>query len=292
MRIELDAAPVMVIGGPYSNLRATHAAMAEAERLGIPPHQVICTGDVVAYCAEPEETAQAIAAWGCHVIQGNCEQQIAAGADDCACNFEDGSACALLAKGWYPFAASRVSDEMRTWMGRLPETLTFSLSGLQFRVVHGGTREISRWVFASEPEVLADEIAASRADVILAGHCGLPFIARHAGSTWFNAGVLGMPANDGTTDVWYGLVTPGSDGVVLSTHRLAYDHAGAAAAMRRLGHANGYARTLVTGLWPSLDILPPRERQDTGKRLRRRSVKVRASCDRAAAATIASSAAA
>lgn len=85
-----------------------------------------------------------------------------------------------------------------------------------------------------------------------------------------------MPANDGTTDVWYGLMTPDDRGVVLSTHRLAYDHHGAAAAMRRSGHANGYARTLVTGLWPSLDILPPRERNETGERLRRRSVRVRA----------------
>ena len=47
-------------------------------------------------------------------------------------------------------------------------------------------------------------------------------------------------------------------GVMLSTHRLAYDHHTAAAGMRRFGHANGYARTLVTGLWPSLDILPAR----------------------------------
>ena len=29
--------------------------------------------------------------------------------------------------------------------------------------------------------------------------------------------------------------------------------------MRRFGHANGYARSLITGLWPSLDILPPAE---------------------------------
>jgi hypothetical protein len=38
--------------------------------------------------------------------------------------------------------------------------------------------------------------------------------------------------------------------------------------MRRWGHANGYARSLVTGLWPSLDVLPPQERAATGKRLR------------------------
>ena len=85
-----------------------------------------------------------------------------------------------------------------------------------------------------------------------------------------------MPANDGTADVWYGLITRTSEGVQLSTHRLAYDHQGAAAAMRRSGHANGYARTLVTGLWPSLDILPDAERALTGARIRPRTVRLAA----------------
>ncbi|MGE0765596.1 MAG: metallophosphoesterase [Hyphomicrobiaceae bacterium] len=276
MQIELAPGPVMVIGGPYSNLRATLAARREADRRGIAPSNVICTGDVVAYCAEPDETARAVATWGCHVIQGNCEQQLAAGAEDCACNFEEGSACDVLAKGWYPYAASRVSDEMRTWMGALPATLSFQLAGIRFRVVHGGTDEIARWVFASERDILAEECTLAGSDVVIAGHCGVPFIEKSGHATWFNAGVIGMPANDGTTDVWYGLLVPEERGVVLSTHRLAYDHHGAAAAMRRSGHANGYARTLVTGLWPSLDILPARERGETGIRLRRRTMRVNA----------------
>jgi hypothetical protein len=94
---------------------------------------------------------------------------------------------------------------------------------------------------------------------------------------WFNPGVIGMPANDGTPDVWYGLVRDEGDGIALSTHRLAYDHHGAAAVMRRYGHANGYARTLVTGVWPSLDVFPPPERTATGRKLRLRTLRLPAS---------------
>lgn len=265
--------PLLVFGGPYSNLRATDALIAQAQRLGIPPDRVLCTGDVVAYCAEPEETARRIAAWGCHVIQGNCEQQIAAGAEDCACNFADGSACAVLAKGWYPFANARVSADMRAWMAGLPQTLNFRLAGTTFRVVHGGFAKVNRWVFGSDQAVLAEECGLAGSDVVIAGHAGLPFVAHVAKNTserttWFNPGVVGMPANDGTADVWYGLITPMAAGISLSTHRLAYDHAGASAAMRRFGYANGYARALVTGLWPSLDILPEAEQARTGKRIR------------------------
>ena len=273
--LDFDAkGPLIVFGGPYSNLAATTAMMAEARRLGVPPKRVICTGDVVAYCAEPEETAQAIAGWGCHVIQGNCEQQLAVGAADCACNFEDGSACDLLAKGWYPFANARLSGPLRQWMGVLPETLQFRFGGTRFRVVHGGVAEVNRWVFASAKAIVAEECRVAGADVVIAGHAGLPFIARADAAVWFNPGVIGMPANDGTPDVWYGLIAADSEGVTLSTHRLAYDHTRAAAAMRRFGYANGYARALVTGLWPSLDILPATEQAATGRRLRSRSLRL------------------
>ena len=138
-------------------------------------------------------------------------------------------------------------------------------------------------MFASEREALAEELERAGADVVIAGHAGVPFIERVGRRTWFNPGVIGMPANDGTADVWYGLIEADAGRIVLSTHRLAYDHVGAAAAMRRAGHADGYARTLITGLWPSLDIFPPAERAATGKRLRRRTAASRASMPRAGA---------
>jgi len=52
---DLDT-PVLLFGGPYSNLQATRALRAEATRLGIAPDHVICTGDVVAYCADSAAT--------------------------------------------------------------------------------------------------------------------------------------------------------------------------------------------------------------------------------------------
>ncbi|HEY1247335.1 MAG TPA: radical SAM protein, partial [Hyphomicrobiaceae bacterium] len=88
--------------------------------------------------------------------------------------------------------------------------------------------------------------------------------------------VIGMPPNDGTPDAWYGLIGAEGGSLLLSTRRLRYDHHAAAAAMRRCGHANGYARALVTGLWPSLDVLPPAERAATGRRLRQRTVRLAA----------------
>lgn len=274
--IEIDGnAPLLVFGGPYSNLAATRAMRDEAGRLGITPDRVICTGDVVAYCAEPEETTSLVRDWGIHCIAGNCEEQLAASAADCGCGFEAGSACDLLAKGWYPYANARVSDASRRWMAGLAGTMRFRYGGATFRVIHGGMGQTNKFIFASEAETLRGELSGGGADIIVAGHSGLPFIARVGRHTWFNPGVIGMPANDGEPSVWFGLVAATRDGIKLETRRLAYDHDVAAAALRRAGHANGYARTLVTGLWPSLDVLPEVERAAMGKRLRPRAVVIR-----------------
>lgn len=266
--------PVLAFGGPYSNLRAVEALRRRAGELGIPASHCICTGDVVAYCGEPEATTAAIRDWGCHAIAGNCEEQFAAAADDCACGFEAGSECDRLAKGWYPFANARLSPESRAWMAALPRSLTCMIGAWRLRIVHGGVDQINRFIFASQRKVLAEELARSHADVVVAGHCGLPFIEKIGGGTWFNPGVIGIPANDGTPEVWYGLIGLEGHDLLLSTRRLGYDHVGAAAAMRRTGHADGYARTLVTGLWPSLDVLPPAERAATGRKLRQRTVRI------------------
>ncbi|HRY02049.1 MAG TPA: hypothetical protein P5256_02915, partial [Beijerinckiaceae bacterium] len=45
--------PVIVFGGPYSNLHALDALLDEARRLGVSPANMISTGDLVAYCADP-----------------------------------------------------------------------------------------------------------------------------------------------------------------------------------------------------------------------------------------------
>jgi predicted phosphodiesterase len=266
--------PVLVFGGPYSNLRALAALRRRADELGIPASHCICTGDVVAYCAEPEETTATVRDWGCHVIAGNCEEQLAAGAEDCAGGFEEGTECDRLAKGWYPFANARMSRESRAWMAALPKALTCVVGGWRFRVIHGGVDVINRFVFASQRDVLAEELARADADVVLAGHAGVPFHRKVGAGVWYNPGVIGMPANDGTADVWYGLIGIEAGHLLLSTRRLAYDHHGAAAAMRREGHADGYARTLVTGVWPSLDVFPPTERAATGHKLRQRTVRI------------------
>lgn len=265
---DLDG-PVLVFGGPYGNLEAAEAIRADAERLGIPPARTICTGDTVAYCADPGATVALIRDWGIAVVQGNVEEQLGAGATDCACGFAPGSACETLAARWYAHAESEIGAGDRRWMAALPRLIRFTLNGRPMAALHGGASRINRWVFASTPaaEKRAEAVLAG-ADGIVAGHCGLPFVEIFGGRLWCNAGTVGLPANDGTPRVWYAILAPERAGAIrIEIRPLAYDHHRAAQKMRRTGMPEGYAAALETGLWPPSDVLPPAEQAATGRAL-------------------------
>lgn len=252
--------PLLIFGGPYSNLAATLAIKGIATKLGLPAQQVICTGDVVAYCAEPKETVDTIIDWGCHVVMGNCEESLAQGSPDCGCGFDENSACSLLSVEWYRYASKHVSDAQKTWMGALPREISFSLNGKSFSVIHGSTESINEFVFASsDMDRKSSQLFKNGVDVIIGGHCGIPFGQQLDQGAWLNAGVIGMPANDATADGWYMLLSPEGEHIKVSWHRLNYDVNATVSAMNREGICEPYAKCLSNGLWPSTDILPEAE---------------------------------
>jgi predicted phosphodiesterase len=261
--------PVLVFGGPYSNLEATSALLAEARRRAIPSRNIVCTGDVVAYAADALATTALIRRAGIRTVMGNCEESLGADAGDCGCGFAEGTACATLSVAWYAHARQNLDSASRTWMRGLPRRLDLAVGGRRLAVIHGGARRINRFVFASTPTAAKRaELVFAGCDGIIAGHCGLPFTQLVDGRLWHNAGAIGMPANDGTPRVWYAILTPRRGGLLIEHHALDYDHAAAAAKMRACGLPEGYAAALEGGLWPSCDVLPAAERAERGKALR------------------------
>lgn len=267
--IRLDA-PMLVFGGPYSNLQAMEAVLAEAARRGIARDRILCTGDVVAYGADAATCCDRMMASGALMLMGNCEENLASNAPDCGCGFEEDTACDLLARAWYAHANRQVSPRHRAWMAGLPRQLHLELPDRRrLAVLHGGASEISRFIFASTPEpVLLEEMAATGCHGVLAGHCGIPFARRlDGGGLWVNAGAIGMPANDGTPRAWFSLLTPTARSLMVEILPLEYDHAAAAAAMRAARLPEGYAAGLESGFWPSCDVLPSVELAARGRAL-------------------------
>lgn len=256
---------LLVFGGVYSNLQALTQMKLIAEEEGIPASNIICTGDIVAYCAQPEECVQTIKEWGIHSIAGNVEIQLREGLEDCGCNFESGTTCNILSNQWYPYAQSKLSSDAIDWMQGLPDFISFSYSNRKVRVVHGSIKETAQYIFKSSPWKIKQEVLQdANADMIIAGHCGLPFVDEHDDKIWLNPGVIGMPANDSTTDVWYAILDYTGEGLKYELHRMSYDHQLASQLMEINRLPQEYSKTLISGIWDNCDILPEVETQAQG----------------------------
>jgi predicted phosphodiesterase len=268
--------PVLLFGGCYSNLQATAALLGWAAARGIAAENMVCTGDVIAYGADAKATLGLIRQAGIMSIAGNCEEALAARAADCGCGFAPDSVCNALAAEWYAHALGEIDAADQDYMARLPKTLEIALGGKVIRVVHGNVERINAFVFPSVSNLeLATQIGISGADVVVAGHCGVPFTRLVGGKIWHNPGSIGMPANDGTRRGWFSVLEVRDGDIVIDPQALDYDAAAAAAAMRAKGLPEGYAAALETGIWPSLDILPAADRYFTGVALERREIAER-----------------
>ena len=256
---DIDA-PLLVFGGPYSNLQATEALLEAARAGGFSADRVLCTGDVAAYCADPQPCADLLRDAGVHVVKGNCEEAFGSRAGDCGCGFDEGSTCDRLSARWYTYADGRLDDAACAWMASRPETIVFNMAGRRLCAVHATATSNNRFVFPSTPESeKLRELQVAGADAIICGHSGLPFTQPVGERIWHNAGVIGMPANDGTARTWFSVLTPEDGGIRFTHHALHYDHRTASRRTADRGLPAEYASCLASGLWDNCDILPPEE---------------------------------
>lgn len=266
--------PLLIFGGAYSNLQALKAVKSWAEQHKFTQQQCLFTGDMVAYCANPKEVVDIIQQWGIPLIAGNVETALAEDAASCGCGFTPGSNCDTLSNQWFPFAQNAITSPQRQWFQHLPDQLTFTLNRLKVALIHGAATDQSKFLFASHNNARFEtEFKATGADLIIAGHAGIPFTKIMERSVtcppaiWHNSGAIGMPANDGTKTCWFSVLDVQNDELQIHPIKLKYNADSAAKAMATAGQNSPYAKSLITGLWPSIDILPEKEKAALGRPL-------------------------
>jgi len=252
---------IAVFGGVYNNHFGLAALLDDAARRGA--EAVYCLGDLGGFGPNPEKVRPLLAQGGVRAIQGNYEESLAAGREDCNCGYTD-PRDNHFAEISYRYTERNCSGGYKAWMGELPRRRRVRVGERELLLVHGSPRRINEFLFRSTSpvpflEVLLDQ---HRCDGILATHTGLHWHRRlPSGRDAVNVGVIGRPANDGGTNVWYAMLEEGEDGLVVDLLPLAYDHQGLAAEMRREGLPEEFVETIETGWWTTcLEILPARER--------------------------------
>lgn len=252
---------IAVFGGVYNNHFGLAALLEDTARRGV--EAIYCLGDLGGFGPSPEKVRPLLAEGEVRVIQGNYEESLATGHEDCNCGYTD-PRDNHFARISYGHTARGCSDEFKKWMGDLPKRRRVRVGDRELLLIHGSPRRINEFLFASttpDPflEVLLDQ---ERADGLLCTHTGLHWHRRlGSGRDAINVGVIGRPANDGKTHVWYALVKDRADRLGVEHVPLVYDHQGLAAEMRSEALPEEFVSTIETGWWTTcLEILPARER--------------------------------
>jgi hypothetical protein len=254
---------IAVFGGVYSNHLALAALLDDARRRGA--EALYCLGDLGGFGPHPGRVRPLLATGGVAAIQGNYEESLAAGREDCNCGYTDPRDNHFAALS-YRYTAEATPAGDKAWMGTLPRRRRVRVGGAELLLVHGSPRRINEFLFASTTpaaflETLLDQ---ERAAGLLCTHTGLHWTrALPSGRMAANVGVIGRPANDGRTEVWYALVEAAAgDAPPRIEHvPLAYDHHRLAAEMRAEELPEEFVATILTGWWTTcLEVLPAKER--------------------------------
>ncbi|HEY7574693.1 MAG TPA: metallophosphoesterase family protein [Thermoanaerobaculia bacterium] len=256
----MSAEKIAFFGGIYSNAPALEAALAVARRRGAA--RIYALGDFGAFGPHPDRVFPLLREPDVLAIQGNYEESLVGGAEDCGCGYTD-PRDNHFAQISYAYTAEKTSPEFVRWMATLPKERRLEAGGRKVLLVHGSPRRINEFLFASTSPVAFLERLLSEhdADVLVCTHTGLHWQRRlPSGRRVVNAGALGRPANDGRTNVWYAELSFGEK-LEVEFVPVAYDHEGLARDMETERLPAEFVETIRTGWWTScLEILPARER--------------------------------
>lgn len=252
---------IVVFGGVYSNHRALEALLEAAE--GHRAEAVYCLGDLGGFGPNPEKVWPLLESGAVSTLQGNYEQSLASGHEDCNCGYTD-PRDNHFAEISYRYTARNSSPAFKHWMGELPPRRRIRVGERELLAVHGSPRRVNEFLFASTtPDPFLEVLLAQEnADGILCTHTGLHWHRRlPSGGDAINVGVIGRPANDGSTSVWYTLLEAEGDDLSVAHLPLDYDHRGLAREMRDEALPDEFVETIESGWWTTcLEILPAKER--------------------------------
>jgi diadenosine tetraphosphatase ApaH/serine/threonine PP2A family protein phosphatase len=251
---------IAVFGGVYNNALALEATLADARRRGA--EAVFCLGDMGGFGPHPDRVFPLLRDGGIVAIQGNYDESVGSGRADCGCGYTD-PRDNHYARISYEYTYRGTSAENRAWLAALPRHRRVGLGQYWLLMCHGSPRLINEflWESTTPDGLLRTFLHEHDTDLLLCTHTGIKWRRTLPdGGLAVNVGVIGRPENDGSTNVWYTLLSATPDPVVefVPVH---YDYETLAREIEREGLPPEFAETVRTGWWTTcLENLPAKER--------------------------------
>ena len=235
----------------HGNREALESCLAHAR--GEAPDRYVVLGDIVGYGADPAfcvETVAGLAAGGAVVIKGNHDAAVG----EAARTMTDMAHAAIV------WTRGVLAAAHRTFLAGLP----LALRDGERLYVHAGADRPASWPYLTSEAAAARSLAATDAHQVFSGHTHQPALFRSAGgvcramplpagvpvrldpaAAWqVVVGSVGQP-RDGNPAAAYAVLDLGTG--ELTHHRLAYDHAAAAAKILAAGLPPRLAERLAFG---------------------------------------------
>ncbi len=237
---------IAVLSDMHGNSAATEAVLDDIDRHD--PDEVLCLGNLVGYGPCPNETIDLIRDRAIPTIMGNYDDGVGFDRDDCGCAYRDADE---RERGQASLMWSRatVTDERKAWLRTLVPEIRREVHRVRLRLVHGSPRRMNEYLFADrDPASLARIARSADCDVLVFGHTHVPWTREIEGVDFVNTGSVGKPKDGDPRAAWV-MLTIGEDGSVTSAlHRVRYDIASMATAIRAAdGLSDHYARDIETG---------------------------------------------
>lgn len=255
---------IAVFGGVYSNYLALEATLQDAKRRGA--EAIFCLGDLGAFGPHPDRVFPLLWDYGVQVMQGNYDNSIGNDLADCQCGYTD-PRDNYFAKLSYDYTYQNTSASYKNWMKTLPQSFRIHLGRYRVLMSHGSPRKMNEflWESTTPTHFLIKLTQDYDADVILATHTGIHWKRALPEDRYFvNVGAIGRPANDGNTNVWYALLSAGSEpkSLLVEFCPVEYNYQHLAQEMEEENLPQEFIETILTGWWTTcLEILPGKERR-------------------------------
>lgn len=176
---DLTIGVISDIHGVLPAVRTAHALMIRCYS----PDVVLCAGDVAAFGPDPAECIDFLISNDISTVRGNTDDLMVDGTDATTPSTDRVNQI-MDVMDW---SRSQLSSFHRNWLGALPFSMTIAETLV---CLHAGPDSNDQIVDAD-----ADPPRIPAATAVCAGHLHRPFVTKHAGGIWANAGSVSRPTD-------------------------------------------------------------------------------------------------
>ncbi|MBP9707823.1 MAG: metallophosphoesterase family protein [Oligoflexales bacterium] len=259
IKIPDEVEAIALCGGPYNNFSAVEAFLDETKGTA----WRFCLGDLGGFGPYPDLTIDLIRKANIICLQGNYDEAVSNSGEECGCGYLD-PLDRKFAQISFDYTFTATSEHHKTWMRSLPKHIFLNWRRKKILLCHGSPDQVNEFVFESETKdkKIENWLDTNNVDAIFATHSGLPWVRKVDNGYWVNVGVLGRPAHEGRSQVYYCMLhhTMQDNNLRPELKRLNYDPLPVIKGMEDVGLPKEFSEALLKGEWTTCyNILPKAE---------------------------------